>query len=238
MSAKSARDHFDDIAGTYRDEIPSHVRDHLINKWWFMVSPYLAGARTVVDIGCGDGSNVAFLRDKGLDAVGVDFSRNLLESGIKRNPSLKGLISQADALRLGFPDDAFDAAVMIGVLHHMNSRSEQVDAINEALRVVKDDGVLVIRESNLKNPLFRVFWNYIFPLTAKIDKFGGENWVPVGFLSRQFAGKLERVFYFSFMPNFTPVKLFPLASRIEKNLERSPLRELSAHYTAVLRKKI
>lgn len=201
-----------------------------------MMGHYLTNARKVIDIGCGDGSNVVFLKDKGLNAVGVDFSVNLLQSGFKRNPSLKGLISQGDALRLGFPDNTFDAAVMIGVLHHMNSRTEQVSAINEALRVVKRNGVLIIRESNLKNPLFRVFWNYIFPLTARIDRFGGENWVPTGFLSEQFAGKLEKIFYFSFMPNFTPRKLFPFASRVEGLLEKSPFKMLSAHYTAVIRK--
>ena len=95
-------------------------------------------------------------------------------------------------MNLNFPENTFDIAFMIGILHHIHSRNEQVAAIQEAFRVVKNNGVVIIRESNLINPVFRVFWNYIFPLTAKIDKFGGENWISAKKISEIFSSKIEK----------------------------------------------
>ena len=67
---------------------------------------------------------------------------------------------------------------MIGVLHHIYTRSDQQKAVGEALRVVKPGGRVLIRESNLKNPLFRIFWNYVFPLTAKMGVWSRSSSAP------------------------------------------------------------
>jgi len=40
MTRYNTQDHFDEIASGYHEEISSHIRDHLINKWWAIVSPY------------------------------------------------------------------------------------------------------------------------------------------------------------------------------------------------------
>jgi hypothetical protein len=125
---------------------------------------------------------------------------------------------------------------MTGVLHHIYSREDQKKAMLEALRVVRKGGVLIVRESNLINPLFRLYWNYIFPLTSKIDRFGGENWVPARFMTKLFGKTVERICFFTFLPNFTPSFLLPFAARVERVLERSPMSKLSAHYLVVFRK--
>ena len=108
--------------------------------------------------------------------------------------------------------------------------------MREALRVVKDNGIIIIRESNLINPFFRIFWNYVFPLTAKIDRFGGENWISAKNLSDLFTETLEKIFYFTFIPSFIPEESTMLVGRFENFLEKSPLKKLSAHYIVVLRK--
>jgi hypothetical protein len=96
---------------------------------------------------------------------------------------------------------------------------------------------VVIRECNLINPLFRIFWNYVFPLTAKIDRFGGENWISARKLEESFGETVDKVAYFTFLPNFTPRFIFPAATRIERALEHGALRKLAAHYVAILRKR-
>ena len=73
--------HFDDIAHDYKEEIPSHIRDHLINKWWNIISCYFLGNPKVIDIGCGDGTNVKFIKDKGINVIGIDISDNLIKRG-------------------------------------------------------------------------------------------------------------------------------------------------------------
>jgi hypothetical protein len=98
--------------------------------------------------------------------------------------------------------------------------------------VVKENGYLIIRGNNLKNPLFRIFWNYIFPLTAKIDKFGGENWV-VSFYERE-GFSVEQIRYFTFL--LTPRWFMPVGTKVESFLGRSILKSFSAQYVAILKK--
>jgi len=232
----TSKDHFNDIAETYHEEVPSHVREHLIGKWWGLVGCYFAEGSRVIDIGCGEGANPCFLADKGMDVVGVDASAKLIEQGLRRYPRLAGKIQTGDALALEFDDNIFDVATLIGVLHHIYSRDDQHRAIREALRVVKPGGTVLIRESNLINPLFRLFWNYIFPLTARIDRFGGENWIPAKHLAQVFGDEVENVQFFTFIPSVTPRWAFPVATRIERRLEAGSLSKLAAHYVLALKK--
>lgn len=235
-TADPVKRHFDTIAAGYKEEIPPHIRDHLNAKWWRLVSPLFAPGARVIDIGCGDGTNAVFLTEKGMSVVGVDFSPRLIGRGRERYPELGGHLFEGDALRLEYADGVFDVAVMTGVLHHIYSRNDQGRAIGEALRVVGSGGIVIIRESNLINPVFRLFWNYVFPLTSKIDRFGGEHWISARYLRRLFGAQIDRTCFFTFIPNFTPRGLLPLAARVERALEESPLRRLSAHYLIVLRK--
>lgn len=237
MKENNTKQHFNNIAENYYEEINGHIREHLINKWWSFVSGYFPNNSKVIDIGCGDGANVAFLRSKGINATGVDLSGNLIKRGKERYPELQDLVFEGDALNLHFPDNTFDVAVMIGVLHHIHLCDDQKRAVLEALRIVKNNGFIIIRECNLINPFFRIFWNYIFPLTAKIDKFGGESWISVRDILDSFKGAVDNIFYFTFIPNFFPQFCFPIAAKIEKFLEKSPLKKLSAHYVVILRKR-
>jgi len=232
----TSKNHFNDIAHTYHEEVADHVRDHLIQKWWGLVGYYFDQDCGVIDIGCGEGANACFLEDKGMEVVGVDASEELIDQGLKRYPRLTGKIHVGDAMSLDFDDNVFDVATLIGVLHHIYSRDDQLEAVREALRVVKPGGTVLIRESNLINPLFRLFWNYIFPLTAKIDKFGGENWIPAMYLTSIFGDQVDSVRFFTFIPSFTPQWMFPAAIRIERRLEGGHFSKLAAHYVLALKK--
>jgi 2-polyprenyl-3-methyl-5-hydroxy-6-metoxy-1,4-benzoquinol methylase len=88
MTEQHTKEHFDEIAAGYNEEISCHIRDHLINKWWEIVSCHFAGNPRVIDIGCGDGTNVKFMRDKGVNAIGMDFSSGLIAAGRERYPEL------------------------------------------------------------------------------------------------------------------------------------------------------
>lgn len=232
----TSKNHFNDIAQTYHDEVADHVRDHLIQKWWGIVGHYFDEDCGVIDIGCGEGTNACFLEDKGMEVVGVDASEELIAQGLKRYPRLTGKLHVGDALSLDFDDNVFDVANLIGVLHHIYSRDDQLKGVREALRVVKPGGTVLIRESNLINPLFRLFWNYIFPLTAKIDKFGGENWISAKHLTSVFAGQIDSVRFFTFIPSFVPQWMLPVATRIERKLEGGYFSKLAAHYVLALKK--
>jgi ubiquinone/menaquinone biosynthesis C-methylase UbiE len=235
LTDRIVKEHFDRLSKNYHKQIARHVRIHLIEKWWQLVSACFKENPYVLDVGCGDGTNVRFLRAKGINAIGIDASTELVREGKNRNADLENNIFEGDACFLDFEDATFDIVLMIGLLHHIYPKIDQKKAIAEGLRVVKKDGFLIIRESNVTNPLFKMYWNYVFPITSKIDKFGGENWIKPSFFIKENYNVVQ-LCYFTFIPDVTPNFLLPLASRVESIFENSFLKSLSAHYLIALKK--
>ena len=76
-----------------------------------------AGAR-VLDIGCGDGALLAYLRDsKGVDARGIDVSAANVAGAVARGLSV--VQGDADADLADYPDGAFDMAILSDTLQAM-----------------------------------------------------------------------------------------------------------------------
>ena len=94
----------------------------------------------VLDIGCGLGSSLCFLRDKyNIEAFGVDLHPEVAE---KAKASLgTDNVFCADACALPFEDGAIDAAFMECVLSLVNTPEK---ALAEAYRVLKPGGHLVV----------------------------------------------------------------------------------------------
>jgi SAM-dependent methyltransferase len=86
--------------------------------------------RTVVDVGCGDGSNVRKLRGAGADAIGVDID---IAAATRRDPD--GRYLQGGAERLPLDDQSVDIAVLFKSLHHV---PDPHAAFPELHRVVRD----------------------------------------------------------------------------------------------------
>lgn len=91
--------------------------------------------RTVLDIGCGFGSLVAFLAASGLDAKGVDTLDSWVEAGRERFPGVDLRVS--DRYSLGFPDKSFDTVVMKEVIHHIADESDPDRFLAEVRRVCR-----------------------------------------------------------------------------------------------------
>lgn len=103
----------------------------------------------ILDIGCGSGATVEFLRQKFLlNAVGVDPSPVQLQLGKQRNPQLPIIQGCGENLPFG-------QAVMDGVLAEcsMSLMSDLAKAIAEVNRVLKQDGRLVINDVYARNPM-------------------------------------------------------------------------------------
>jgi methionine biosynthesis protein MetW len=76
-----------------------------------------AGAR-VLDIGCGDGALLAWLRDtKGVDARGIDVSAANVAGAVARGLSV--VQGDADADLADYPDAAFDMVILSDTLQAM-----------------------------------------------------------------------------------------------------------------------
>jgi ubiquinone/menaquinone biosynthesis C-methylase UbiE len=97
----------------------------------------------VLDLGCGNGALWNILKDKRIDYLGVDFSEELIEIAKKNNPGTK--FQAADALNLPFSENTFDKIYCIGVLQHIPSKELQLQFLKEAKRVLKADGIMILR---------------------------------------------------------------------------------------------
>ena len=99
----------------------------------------LAGApgRRLADIGGGTGNYARALRDEGWDPVVVD-----REPGMLARAAAKGLETlEADAQRLPLADSAFDAVMLVSMLHHVENPAA---ALAEAQRILRPGGHLAL----------------------------------------------------------------------------------------------
>jgi SAM-dependent methyltransferase len=93
--------------------------------------------RRLADIGGGTGNYALALKQEGWEPVVVDRSAEMLARA-----AAKGLeVVEADAQRLPFENESFDAATMISMLHHVEDRGA---ALAEARRILRTGGRLVL----------------------------------------------------------------------------------------------
>jgi ubiquinone/menaquinone biosynthesis C-methylase UbiE len=98
----------------------------------------------VLDVGCGYGADAATIayRVAGGTVVGVDLSHTMIDEA-KRRTEGRGLdlsFQVADAARLPFPEDTFDASRAEAVLEHMSNPER---AVAEMARVTRPTGRVV-----------------------------------------------------------------------------------------------
>jgi len=96
----------------------------------------------VLDVGCGNGYVLFQYARHGADVAGVDLTRTAIELSQKRFAlgGLPGEFHEIDGNRLPFPDNYFDIACSMGVLHHVTNPQPMVD---EMFRVLKPGGRLI-----------------------------------------------------------------------------------------------
>jgi len=100
----------------------------LLERVW----PGVPGER-VLDLPCGTGRLLPFLRERGHLVAQADGARKMVEEAALRG--MRGeLMAQADALQMPFADRALDGVVMFRFLHHLPPEAARA-AISEACRV-------------------------------------------------------------------------------------------------------
>lgn len=117
------------------------------------------GTERVLEVGCGEGSNLWFLSQElpRCRFTAIDFSLAKVQFLSRRMPSVKAVAG--DVLHLPFCTGRFDLVLCRDLLHHVSWDRDTV--IREALRVLRPGGVLVVLESNgraILNRLFRLLY--------------------------------------------------------------------------------
>jgi len=165
---KKTKEDYNKIAENFtrsREFIPEDIRN---------LGEYTIPGEKVLDLGCGNGRFYKVLRDKKVDYFGIDFSEELIK--IAKNDYQKAKFRVTNVLNLPFPNNFFDKVYSISVLHQIPSREFRLQSLKEARRVLKPEGLLILRVWNIfKRPNFyKLFFKYsilkIF-LKSKLDFF-------------------------------------------------------------------
>ena len=120
--------------------------------------------------GTGDIALEGLRQQPTIQAVGGDFTIEMMQVG-QRTPERQAIQwTTADTLALPFPDDTFDA-VTSGFL--MRNVIDVPGAFREQMRVTKPGGRVVVLESsppkeNLLKPFIRIHLNYVIPTLGKL----------------------------------------------------------------------
>lgn len=227
--------HFDEIADEYVDQFSPHVWELLLERRIRLLAYGLQALdphdSLGLDLGCGVGAQSSAINAKGYAVVGVDASKGLLREA--RGTGIP--CAAGDAAALPFGDEGLDYVFTVGVLHHLPAAESQAAVCREVWRVLRPGGVFVVQETNTRNPFFRLYMSYVFPLLKSIDE-GTELWIEPDHWAGVPGYELEETTFFTFLPDFAPRFALPLLQAVERRLERGSFRSLSVHYQVVLRK--
>lgn len=234
--------HFDDLSSGYADELPDHLIQRLLDrKTTFMQDrmPHcVEGETRGLDVGCGHGWYAARMAQNGHQMQAVDVSDGQVEQA-RAHVSALDLDLQCQAIspgKLPFPDNHFDFAYSINVIHHIVDEKIRAQTWQEIVRVLKPGGVFFLHEMNVTNPFFRFYIGYVYPIIRAIDE-GTEKWVlPDALPKVPGATWSHDIRYFTFLPDFASRGQLERLAAFERRLETSRWKRWSAHYMACLQK--
>lgn len=89
--------------------------------------------RNCLDVGCGTGQLVYFLRKLGIEAYGIEISRYALECA---NREIKPYLKEGNITKIPYDDNIFDLVTTFDVLEHIE-RPKLKKAVDETVRVTK-----------------------------------------------------------------------------------------------------
>jgi demethylmenaquinone methyltransferase / 2-methoxy-6-polyprenyl-1,4-benzoquinol methylase len=150
---------FDRIAGVY--DVMNSVMTAGMHQRWRERAVQLArvgpGSRAL-DVATGTGDLAVALRSAGAEVVGCDFSEGMLDRARRKEPSAR--FEWADALKLPYEDDSFDAAT---VGFGARNFSDLARGLSEMARVVKPGGRVVVLEiTTPQKPPLSTFFSFWF----------------------------------------------------------------------------
>jgi SAM-dependent methyltransferase len=131
----SPRDPWDRHAGWWQEQFTDGADPEYEEQLLPLVDRYLAGARRVLDVGCGEGQVARRAAALGAEVVGVDPTVAQLDLARARAGGPRYVLATAEAMPLG--DASFDAAVACLVFEHLDPFEP---AVAEVARVLAPRG--------------------------------------------------------------------------------------------------
>ena len=109
----------------------------------------LAPNKKILEIGCGNGIGTKFIQEffKPQEFIATEFDESLVEVAQMKNKGSTIVVEAGNATKLRFSNNEFDAVVGLSVIHHIPNWE---DCIDELHRVIKPDGLLIIKELSIE----------------------------------------------------------------------------------------
>lgn len=140
--------------------------------------PVTTSAKTFLDAGCGKGELLLFMKKKGYEVFGIDYSSQAVQIAKKlmKKFHVHAVIKRKDVRDTSFPNSKFDYVISTDVVEHLDDNDAVVDFFNESYRILKKGGVLHIHTApnalhveyfekyyfRYVNYLFLTVVNYVF----------------------------------------------------------------------------
>lgn len=147
------------------------------------IHKYLKSGMKILEVGAGTGRYSIALAKEGYEVTAVELVKSnldVLKENAKGVKNLKAL--QGDALDLSkLKDSYYDMVLVLGPLYHLYNKADQTKAIDEALRVCKNNGILMFAFI----PVYNFVVDYGMKSESSLIKTIKENFTD-NFLPRQF----------------------------------------------------
>lgn len=151
--AKADREHYDAISLhlTRKDLAPANriARRHKLLQ---TIALTHAKIDSVLEVGCGAGFASEYLEGRCKSYTGIDHSEENIKAAKRIHSHPSRQFERADITDYQ-SDDRFDGAIMIGVLHHLESPVESLIRIKS---LVRPGGVVIANEPQPGNPIITV----------------------------------------------------------------------------------
>ncbi|SDF57734.1 Methyltransferase domain-containing protein [Methanolobus vulcani] len=134
-------------------ETAEQERNWLRNTLYSDIS-YVLGQNSlgnrVLDIGCGTGDLVAFLKENGYDAHGIEPSSDAVEIALSNDLCVYNSTLEDYVAKFSQSSERYDAVTLMNVLEHVPDPSNIMECVK---KILKPDGIICVRVPNDYNGL-------------------------------------------------------------------------------------
>ena len=143
---------FYETSQTYKHLLDAHDENYLRHYVDFVIR-FAPKDSKILDLGCGNGISSRLLNQANFDVVGTDISPLFLQDArnwesLHNGPKLRYQV--CDVLELPFKDESFDVICSNELIEHL---PDVETALKEMVRVVRQDGRVLLSGPNLCSPL-------------------------------------------------------------------------------------
>ena len=107
------------------------------------IHEYLKKGNKIIDIGAGTGRYSVPLSEEGYDVTSVELVKHNIKQIEEKSKNIKTILGNAKDLSI-IEDNTFDLTLLFGPMYHLITKEEKIKALNEAKRITKKDGIIMI----------------------------------------------------------------------------------------------